>query len=56
MRREVQFPPSELIQKYIHEFDTNNEFAGVERVLSELFEKYPNNQDLHIDSNQSNRS
>jgi hypothetical protein len=48
MRMEVQFPSIELIQKYIDKFDNNNEFTIVELALSELFERYPNNQDLQI--------
>lgn len=47
MSKVIELPSVELIQKYINEFDSNNDLVIVEDTLSELFGKYPDNHNLH---------
>ena len=46
MNKMVLQPPSEIIQRYIDEFNNNQELTVVEEVMSELFGKYLDNQNL----------
>ncbi|HLA86931.1 MAG TPA: hypothetical protein VJL10_02815 [Anaerolineales bacterium] len=46
MSKVVEIPTVELVQKYINKFNDDNELVLVENVLSELFEKYPDNHNL----------
>ncbi len=46
MNQTIDLPSVELVQEYISKFDGDKELVIVEEVLSELFGKYPNNQEL----------
>ena len=48
MNQKIDLPTIEMAQKYINEFDVNKEFFTTDDVLSYLFRKYSNNQELGI--------
>jgi hypothetical protein len=43
MSKEVETPTVELVQRFINNFDKNDNLVVVEDVLSELFRRYPRN-------------
>jgi hypothetical protein len=46
MSKSIESPSVELIEKYVNKFNNETRFVVVENVLSEIFEKYPNNDNL----------